>query len=633
MAKVGVVGPKELLLPVLDLVRESGVFQVEAESRELAAEEKGVHPHRPDLESVARRLFYEDLLRKIDELSPCLTDHPGRESFLEPENALDAIAHVVDKHRLSCRELCRNREQLWQERERLKRQTQFVSAIAPLMEGAADSSLGFFGVTVRDPADLDRLMQLLSDLTGGRYEIMTTTAADGTLVALIALPPQFADRVRRLLEEERIPELAFPEQYRDRPLPEQTRRLQERLLQVTDETARVEADVERFAHRWGPIYHAIQQWLEDRLSLLRATGLIHETDFCFLLHGWLPVPDLERLRAGIGEKFGGSVVVEELQVLEEDLAQVPVSISNPAYFRPFELFSRLLPLPFYTSYDPTLFIGLFFPIFFGMILGDAGYGGLILAGSLALRRYARQRDLRDAAAILFISAWYAIGFGLLYGEFFGIAPSWPFLAGIAVVDRRHAVLPMLIFSVSVGVAHLILGLFLGALGALRRKEPREALLKLANLALLVFLAGAAISRLAPFPAPVTRSLDLAALAAVVAALLAGGLLAPLEMLKHIGNVVSYARIMAIGLASVLIAHVANRLAGLSGEMIFGAVAAGLLHLVNLVLGIFSPTIHVLRLHYVEFFGKFMSYGGRRFEPFRRPGLPHPPPLPRRRAGP
>jgi V/A-type H+-transporting ATPase subunit I len=94
----------------------------------------------------------------------------------------------------------------------------------------------------------------------------------------------------------------------------------------------------------------------------------------------------------------------------------------------------------------------------------------------------------------------------------------------------------------------------------------------------------------------------------------GGLLAPLEALKHLGNIISYARIMAIGLTSVLLAHVANHLAGTAGSIWLGVLIGILLHGFNVVLGIFAPTIHGLRLHYVEFFSKTMEKGGREFTP-------------------
>jgi V/A-type H+-transporting ATPase subunit I len=91
---------------------------------------------------------------------------------------------------------------------------------------------------------------------------------------------------------------------------------------------------------------------------------------------------------------------------------------------------------------------------------------------------------------------------------------------------------------------------------------------------------------------------------------------PIEFISLIGNVLSYLRIAAIGLASVYLAKVANDVAGMLGSLIVGVILAVLIHALNLVLGAFSPTIHSLRLHYVEFFRKFYEGGGRQFKPFK-----------------
>ena len=90
----------------------------------------------------------------------------------------------------------------------------------------------------------------------------------------------------------------------------------------------------------------------------------------------------------------------------------------------------------------------------------------------------------------------------------------------------------------------------------------------------------------------------------------------MELVSTLGNVLSYARIMAVGTASVLMAVVANRMTGAFGGVVVGVICALLFHLINFVLGVFSPTIHMLRLHYVEFFGKFFSPGGSQYQPFR-----------------
>jgi V/A-type H+-transporting ATPase subunit I len=97
----------------------------------------------------------------------------------------------------------------------------------------------------------------------------------------------------------------------------------------------------------------------------------------------------------------------------------------------------------------------------------------------------------------------------------------------------------------------------------------------------------------------------------------GILMGPVEFIGLIGNVLSYLRIAAIGLASIYLAQVANDMAGKVGNLLVGVIVAILIHALNLVMGAFSPTIHSLRLHYVEFFRKFYQGGGRPYEPFKR----------------
>jgi V/A-type H+-transporting ATPase subunit I len=165
--------------------------------------------------------------------------------------------------------------------------------------------------------------------------------------------------------------------------------------------------------------------------------------------------------------------------------------------------------------------------------------------------------------------------------------------------------------------HVTLGLFLGFLSALRQKILKEAAFKLLSIVVIFCIVILIASLFRPFPWLITRPLIMGILILTPLLFFTGGLLAPLELLKSIGNIVSYARIMAIGLASVLLAFVANKMAGMMGDVVVGIIAAGLLHMINIVLGVFSPAIHSMRLHYVEFFSKFVEHGGRRFEPLKK----------------
>jgi len=98
-----------------------------------------------------------------------------------------------------------------------------------------------------------------------------------------------------------------------------------------------------------------------------------------------------------------------------------------------------------------------------------------------------------------------------------------------------------------------------------------------------------------------------------------GMVGPVELMSRLGNVLSYARIMALGTASVMLAVAANHMAGMLGGIAVGVLFATLFHLVNFGLGVFSPTVHALRLHFVEFFGTFYSPGGMVYRPLRRVG--------------
>jgi V/A-type H+/Na+-transporting ATPase subunit I len=134
--------------------------------------------------------------------------------------------------------------------------------------------------------------------------------------------------------------------------------------------------------------------------------------------------------------------------------------------------------------------------------------------------------------------------------------------------------------------------------------------------MVVLIALALMAAFEMLPRRFFTPLVISVLVAFPLLIIAEGVLAPVELISTLGNVLSYARIMAVGTASVMMAIVANRMTGAFGSVVVGVLFALLFHLINFVLGVFSPTIHMLRLHYVEFFGKFYSPGGSQYRPFR-----------------
>lgn len=619
MSKLEIAGPKELLLDALDVIRGQAVFQPESDATGFvrAGRRSQIRSLVLDERTAAERLFLGHLLEITSELIELLPPVETRTSWLDPMTVLDTFVASATRHLNMCRDLTARREEMRREREEMERYAVVLGALDTLIRGTEKrNNLEFIGLTLRDPRIVDRLRDLLTQLTDGEFSFSTTMAADGTMIALIVTPPARATAIRAALNEEQLPELPFPQSLKELTLPERIMRIRERLDAAERGIREITGELERFARQWLAIYLRTDQWLRERLALISTTGVVQETGMCFVIHGWARSDAVTGLAAELNARFAGRVVLEEQRILEQDLERVPVALKNPPYIRSFELFTRMLPLPRYSSWDPTPFVAFFFPLFFGMMLGDAGHGLLLVIVALLLLRR-RDGTVKEVARILLISASYAVVFGVLFGEFFGEAGARMLHMEPLVLERSRAIMPMLIFALAMGGAHMLLGMTLGLISSLRRSNTREAISRLVSIVLICCLAALIVSLVYPSSWLLTRPILIVAGILVPFLFLSGGFLAPLELLRHIGNIISYARIMAIGLSSVLLANAANHLAGLSGDLILGALTAVVLHAVAIVLGVFAPAIHGLRLHFVEFFGTFVESGGRKFEPLRK----------------
>jgi V/A-type H+-transporting ATPase subunit I len=301
--------------------------------------------------------------------------------------------------------------------------------------------------------------------------------------------------------------------------------------------------------------------------------------------------------------------------------RAPVELKNPLPAQPFESLVNLLALPRYGHIDPTQLMAFFMPIFFGMILGDVGYGALVLVLCLWLMRKMKKGVARDVLTVLAMGAGWSILFGFLYGEAFGtLGEHWGMHALWFERASPENVAGLLLMTIGVGAVHVTLGLILGVWEAIRSRSRNHLLERggmLLGLIGLFFIVGVLTDYLPQglmTPAIVGMIIGIVLLGASLGWL--GILMGPIEFISLIGNILSYLRIAAIGLASVYLAKVANDMAGMVGNLIVGVIVAVLIHALNLVMGAFSPTIHSLRLHYVEFFRKFYESGGRPYQPFR-----------------
>jgi V/A-type H+-transporting ATPase subunit I len=381
--------------------------------------------------------------------------------------------------------------------------------------------------------------------------------------------------------------------------------------------AALDALVQGRAARWCETRAA----LAARLEQLDAARLAGSTGRTAVVEAWLPRRDLPALREALAARLGADAAVEEMPSGRGDRA-APVLLQNRRPARPFELLVRVYDDPRARSLDPTGLVAIFLPLMFGLMVGDVVYGALLLVASLvALRRLGpRSPAIRDLARAFALGSVWAIAFGVVFGEALGDLGESAF--GMPAVwmhrDDEDAVQALLLLAVAIGAVHVTLGVLLGLWQSWRDRATHGMLGHLGTLLVLTglfALAGVAAGHL-----PAAAGGAAAAVAVVGLVLVSalhgrlGILLGPLEVVGVVGNVLSYLRLAAVGLASVYLAVVANELAGL-GPIWMGALIATFLHALNLALASFTPAIQAVRLQYVEFFTKFFVGGGRAFRPF------------------
>jgi V/A-type H+/Na+-transporting ATPase subunit I len=369
--------------------------------------------------------------------------------------------------------------------------------------------------------------------------------------------------------------------------------------------------------RLGVLHAAIA----DELERLDALDRFAATKRTFVAECCVPRRHLAHLRREVEARLGDAVLVEDLATSRSD-PQAPLLMRNVRAARPFEPLVGFLELPRAGSVDPTPLMALFLPMMLGVMVGDVGYGVVLTALALVARRRLTSRTpaLAGLAWIALAGAAWSIVFGVLYGEFFGDLGK-RLVGDFAVWQYRpsaDALEPLLLFAVVIGAAHIVLGVGLGAWQAARFGESRTVFDKLGTLLALGGLfgvAGWAADHLPP--GAITPSVAATIVGLVLVMSLHGALgivTGALEFVGAIGNILSYLRLAAVGLASAHLAAVANEL-GTVGPIWMGVLVAVFFHSLNLALASFSPLIQALRLHYVEFFGTFLVGGGRAFSPF------------------
>ena len=584
--------------------------------------------------SVGRLTIDRDTLRTQEELRSVAARLEGLLHTLGGDHTRAAVCRPVDpladaraglaELAPQVKSLISRREELQAELDSLPRYEatlrKFLPIIPPLASEPGSVSVGVL-VNRANASVLGLISKHVIELTGGRAETMDGDVDSSTRAMLLVFPGEFTNDIEALLGREDVSRLRLPTELGEGPPDAALAALRRRTSEIPHEINALDRELAGLATRWCGKLIVWRSALRDELEAINVLSRFGETEMTFVVTGWVPGPDAEKVESALREAIGETAFIRQPPITPEQQKRAPVLLQNPSPARPFESLVRLLSLPRYGDIDPTSLMAVFMPMFFGMMLGDVGYGVLLLAICLGLRPRFKPGIMRDLLVVLAIGSGWTILFGFLFGEAFGTLGEHLGMHAIWF-DRaspEHTA-GLLLMALAVGSVHITLGLILGVWEAIKQKSRGHLLERGGMLLGLMglFLLTSVLADLMPdgFMTPAVGALIIGVVLMAASFGWLGILMGPVEFIGLIGNILSYLRIAAIGLASVYLAQVANQMAGKLGNLVLGALVAVLIHALNLVMGAFSPTIHSLRLHYVEFFRKFYQGGGRPYEPFK-----------------
>ncbi len=436
---------------------------------------------------------------------------------------------------------------------------------------------------------------------------------------------EFSESAARLgFERQLIPEMSSA------PAAE-LKKAEAEILKLEREKASLEKNLAGIARKKFSVLAALKEFLEIRRVKASIVSSFGATEHAFVLEAFLPEKNFAEFSGLLEKTFGKKVFVRKFssEEIEKNHEHAPTLLKHSPVLAPFEFMTKFVSVPKYNEIDPAIIFLIFFPFIYGMIVGDFFYGLVsFLLARFILSKSPKESILNPVAKIWMWCAIPTLIFGIIFDEYAGMPNKEIFtLLGFehfelyTGLERMHNIEAILAMTVLVGFALVALGFLLGFINASRHNDRKHMMAKLGWFGVTAFGA-VFVSTLMfkAFPQELLLPSGILLGISLIPVLMVEGMVGVIEVPSVLGNVLSFARILAVGLVGVVVALILNDLA-------FPSLDKGLLviillplyifgHIFNVFLAMFEALIQGARLNYVEFYSKFYEGGGREFEPFR-----------------
>jgi len=649
MAKLEIIGPKNLFFDVVSVLHDQGRLHIEDLSRKIASgelpldqmeiyEKQRQDQSRMDDMLIRVRAILKALHREETPMDPTKRRAEYERLYqLDSEQLSQEVHEVIQEVEDRTSALASSHTAIESELALLARYEPILHKIQPLAKqivttGAYDSVALL--VERRYKGALEQLKEELDKITNKQCEIVSADVDEDTTAAIVVFARKSTEAVHKFLAMENVNQIRLPSDFEGMPFDMAYDQLKQRRKSLPSDLDKVTGELKEMSDRWQLRLTAVRDVLIDKTEEISAIPKFGRTEYAFVITGWMPVRDVSGLRKMITEKWADDVIVEQTEIREDDFADTPVALSNPKAIAPFQTLVGVRGVPRYGTVDPTWLLFLFYPLFFGMIVGDLGYGLIMLAIVFWLRlKFRESAGIQLATSILGPAATMVCAFGFVYGEAFGNVPAKLGLVyghdpakwfGVVPTFHRVALVQeFMILAVIVGVVHVLFGLVMGVINAIRMKHKKHLYEKAGILTFLLgvlMAVGVGFVGLADSISQVGQVLfAVVAFGGFIYAIRGGGVMGVVETVESVSHMASYIRIMAVGLAGAIFADAVNEIVASMGNVVAGAAIGLLLHGLNFIIAAFSPTIHALRLNFLEFFGKFFETGKQQYEPFTKTG--------------